>query len=168
MYSPGTRALEEQRMQSQKPTGHGSRRGITVVELLFVLATLSLLTAIAGPRISRLIASAGASRAIGVVASDLEYALSLATRVRKPVRLSCECPAGTYSISDRATGTVLFRRRLGGPDGGFGVTGLSFSAENLDLFPGGITSGGLTITVVSAHATRQASISSAGFVRVIR
>src|ERR1051326_669230 len=46
MYSPGTPALEEQRMQSQKPTGHGSRRGITVVELLFVLATLSLLTAI--------------------------------------------------------------------------------------------------------------------------
>ena len=155
-------------MPSPEPAGFPQRRGFTVTELVFVMATLGLLASIAGPRISDLISRAGASQAIGVVASDLEYALSLATRQRKPVRLSCNCPAGTYTISDRATGTVLFRRRLGGPDGGFGLTGLSFSAATLDVFPGGLTSGGLTVTVVSAETSRQASISSAGFVRVIR
>jgi Tfp pilus assembly protein FimT len=139
-----------------------------LAELLFVMAIMTLLAAMGVPRISQLISRAGAGRAIGVVASDLEYALSLATRQRKPVRLSCHCPAGTYTISDRATGTVLFRRRIGGPDGEFRLTGLSFSATTLDVFPGGITSGGLTVTVSSPETTRQATVTSAGFVRVIR
>ena len=84
------------------------------------------------------------------------------------MRVSCDCPNGSYTITDRATNAVLFRRRLGGTAGGLGLTSLVFSQATVDLFPSGVASSALTVTVGAAGTTRRVMMSSAGFVRVVR
>jgi Tfp pilus assembly protein FimT len=135
---------------------------------MLVISLLGMLMMIAFPRISQVMIRAQAMQAVGVVANDMEYAVSLARRKRSPVRVACDCSNGIYTLSDRATGTVFFRRRIGGISGGLGVTSLTFSPATVDLFPSGIASSALTVTVAAAGASRQAVMSSAGFVRVIR
>jgi type II secretory pathway pseudopilin PulG len=145
-----------------------SEAGITVLELTMVIALIGILSMMVFPRVSQVMIRAQAINAAGVVANDLEYAVSLARRKRKPVRIACDCANGIYTISDRASGTVFFRRRIGGTSGGLGLTSLTLSPATVDLFPSGIGSSSLTVTVAAAGASRQVVMSSAGFVRVIR
>jgi type IV fimbrial biogenesis protein FimT len=145
-----------------------AKAGFTIMELMLVITLVGIIAAMAMPRISQIMTRSGASQAAGVVATDLEYAVSLAARQRKPVRIACDCANGVYTFSDRASGTVLFRRRIGGLDGGFGLSALTFSSGSVDIFPSGIASGALTVTLTAVSATRQVTLSSAGFVRVVR
>jgi len=145
-----------------------TRAGFTIMELMMVITLVGIIAAMAMPRISQVMTRSGASQAAGVVATDFEYAVSLAARQRRPVRIACDCANGIYTFSDRASGTLLFRRRIGGTDGGFGLTALTFSSSSVEIFPSGITSGALTVTLDASGATRQVTLSSAGFVRVVR
>jgi Tfp pilus assembly protein FimT len=141
---------------------------LTVVELLLVIALIAILSLVAFPRVSQVMIRAQAINAVSVLANDLEYSVSLARRTRKPVRIACDCPNGIYTVSDRSSGTVVFRRRIGGTSGGLGLTSLTLSPSTVDLFPSGVASAPLTVTVAAAGASRQVVMSSAGFVRVIR
>lgn len=139
-----------------------------MMELALVIALIGMLAAVVFPRVSQIMTRAGAGQATSVVATDLEYAVTLASRERKPVRVSCDCANGVYTVTDRATNQVLFRRRLGGTDGGLGLTAMTFSPATVEVFPSGLTSGTFTVTVDAAGTTRQVIMSSAGFVRVVR
>jgi prepilin-type N-terminal cleavage/methylation domain-containing protein len=137
-----------------------SNRGMTIMELLIVVVILSLLVTLIGFRVKPTLERTDAANAAATVALDLEQAVSLATRQRRPVRVSCDCPTRTYTLTDRGTGTVLFRRVLG--------TAVVLSADPVDVFPSGLTSSALTITVGTAPVTRQVTMSTGGFVRLVR
>lgn len=143
-------------------------RGFTLPEMLLVVAMLGILATVAFPRVSALLQRMNAGGAVSVVALDLEQALSLAARQRRPVRLQCDCAAGSYTVTDRVSGDTLLRRVVTGPDAGYGVTALAFSASPVEIFPSGRSSGPLTVTVTSATTNRQVTLSSGGFIRVIR
>ncbi len=138
------------------------------MELMLVITVIGILAAVCMPRISQIITREGANQAAGVVANDLEYSVSLAARQRKPVRVACDCTNGLYTVSDRSTGNVIFRRRIGGDNGGLNLTTLSFSLTPVDIFPSGLTTGALTVTVTATNSSRQVTMSTAGFVRVVR
>jgi prepilin-type N-terminal cleavage/methylation domain-containing protein len=143
------------------------RGGFTLMELLVAIVFIGIMTAIMAPKIVPVLTRSSAGQAISVVANDLELAVSLASRQRRPVRISCDCAAGTYTLTDRESGAVLFRRVLGGPNAGFGITGLTLS-ETTDVFPSGVASAVLTVTVSASGVSRQATMSTGGFVRIIR
>ena len=139
-----------------------------MLELALVLVMVGMIASIVAPRISAVLTRSSAGQAASVVAGDLEQAVSLASRQRRPVRIACDCAAGTYEVTDRASGTLLFRRAITGAAGGFGATQLTFSPSVIDVFPSGLTSGALAILVGAAGATRQVTMSTGGFVRVVR
>lgn len=145
-----------------------SRRGFTVTELLAVIVVVGILAVMIGPRVTALMSRAGASNASTVIALDLEQAVSLAARQRRPVRITADPTTQSYTFADRASGTVLFKRLLGTGSASSSATGLTFSPNPIDVFPTGLTSAGLTVSVTAGSVVRQVTMSTGGFVRVIR
>ncbi|MGH7628021.1 MAG: GspH/FimT family protein [Gemmatimonadales bacterium] len=99
------------------------------------------------------------------MAGDLELAFSMAARQRKPMRV--DLAGTTYTIADRAGGTVRFRRPLG-PDSEYRVQTVTFSADPVDVFPSGVASSADTVTLTSGPAVRRIVKSPAGQVRIHR
>lgn len=141
--------------------------GFTLVELALALVMIGILAAIITPRIAMVLQRSSARQAAGVVSTDLEQAVSLAMRLRVPVRIACDCPNGRLLITNRNNGEPLFSRQLGGAAGGFYLQAMSLSPATTDVYPNGVTSGALTVTLTTAVGTRQVVLSSAGFARVL-
>lgn len=140
--------------------------GFTLMELLLVIVCLGILTALAAPKVGRAVARAKVNQAAGVVAGDLEQAISLAARQRRPMVLAT-AGAGTYTVRDRATSpndTLRLRRVLSvGPDAG--VSTMLWSAPSVQIFPTGTLSAPLTVVLSGAGHTRRVTVSAAGHVR---
>ncbi len=143
------------------------RAGFTLTELLMVVVILGILAAMATPRFYRTINRSKVNEAAGVVAADLEQAVTLAARRRQPMQLSLDATA-SYSIRDRATSpadTIRVSRVLTRA-GDQGVESITFSRSPVQIFPNGMTDGALTVTLVGAGQTRIVTLSAAGQVRI--
>ncbi|MCI0687946.1 MAG: hypothetical protein L0Y54_12010 [Sporichthyaceae bacterium] len=134
--------------------------------MALALVTIAILTAIGMPRLGTLMSHARVNQTTAVVASDLEGVFAMAGRQRRPVRLSCVCDSVLYRVVDRAGGTLRLNRVLLGDDES-GVTTLTFSATPVDIFPSGVASSSLTITIGDGTYTRQVTMSSGGQVRIL-
>ncbi len=143
------------------------RRGVTLPEMLIVIVIVALVTAMAFPSTARRLRHGRVNQAASVIASDLETAVSYAGRQRKPVRIAFSPGAKTFVVADRATGTVLRRRELG-PDTEWKLNTLAFSNPTVDVFPAGITSLPLTVTLGDGSYSRQVRLTRAGFVQVVQ
>lgn len=143
------------------------RAGFTLVELVLTVVILGMLAAVMTPRVADMLRRAGARQAAGVLATDLESAVSYAARARVPIRISCQCAQGVLEFSNRNTGAIIRRRHFTGSSGGYFVQSLSLSAASTDVYPNGLTSGPLTVTLATPAGTRQVTMSTAGFVRVL-
>jgi len=140
-----------------------------MVEMALTLCVIGILTAMMVPKIGRVIQANQVSRSAAIIAADLERATTIAARYRRPMRLSCVCGSGTYTIADRTGGTVRLSRNLRG-DGDLGLMTLTFSQTPVDLFPTGvvsITAPPLTIRITSGISTRAVTLTTAGQVRIV-
>jgi prepilin-type N-terminal cleavage/methylation domain-containing protein len=143
-----------------------ARQGVTLVEMALTLVVMGLLTAISMPRIGTLLSHSRVNHTTAVVASDLQHAFAIAGRQRRPVRVSCVCDSVLYRVVDRAGGTVRLNRMLLGDDES-GVTGLAFSASPVEIFPSGVASAPLTVTISAGAYARQVTMTTGGQVRIL-
>ena len=142
-------------------------KGFTLTELLMVIVILGILAALATPRVYQTVARAKVRQAAGVLATDLEQAVALAGRSRKPLVFTKES-ATTYTIRDRVasgTGTLRLQRQLA-LTGEQGVSAMNFSRIQLQIFPTGTTNGPLTVVLSGPGLTRTVTLTAAGQVRV--
>jgi len=142
------------------------RRGFTLPEMLIAIVIIVLLAAMAAPATAKQLRRGRVNQAANVVAADLEIAVSSASRLRKPVRIT-RTTATSFTVTDRSTGAVIQRRELG-VDTEWKVTALTFSTATIDVFPSGITSGSLTVTIGEGGYSRQVRLSRAGLSQVIQ
>lgn len=142
------------------------RRGFTLPEMLIAIVIIVLLAAMAAPATAKQLRRGRVNQAANVVAADLENAVSYAARQRKPVRIT-RTTATSFTVADRSTGTVIQRRELG-VDTEWKVAMLTFSTGTVDVFPSGITSGALTVTISEGGYSRQVRLSRAGLGQVIQ
>ncbi len=138
------------------------RGGFTLIELVIVIVVIGLILRFALPGASRSIRIGRVNRAAQVLSADLDRAFSTAARQRKPLRLAWDGAAMQYTLTDRASGTVLLTRPLGTA----GATTVSFSASPLDVFPGGFASSALTVSVAEGDYTRHIQMTRAGLTLV--
>ena len=73
-----------------EPVREPRRSGFTLTELLMVIVILGILATLATPRVYQTVARAKVNQAAGVIAADLEQAVTLAGRRRQPVVVSLE------------------------------------------------------------------------------
>lgn len=142
-----------------------AQSGYSLLETVMTITILGIVLVVAAPTASRAIAHMRVDRTARVVAADLELAFSLASRQRRPVRVTINSVAREYSITDRATGTV-FRKRAVGHDPDLNVASITSSASSLDIFPNGLAAGALTVTLESSGHTRRVVVTRAGRVRI--
>jgi Tfp pilus assembly protein FimT len=140
-----------------------------MIELALTLTVIAIMAAMMIPRFGRVMNSTRVSRSVAIVASDMEQAFTLAARYRKPMRITCTCGTGTYTIADRTGGTVRLRRQL--RDGDLGNMTLAWTAAGgvttVDVFPSGVSTATLQLRITSGSSTRAVTLSTAGLVRII-
>ncbi len=137
-----------------------------MVEMALTLCVIGILTAMMVPKIGRVIQASQVRRSATIVAGDLERAFTIAARYRKPMRLSCVCGSGTYTIADRTGGTVRLSRNLRA-DSDLGLMTLTFSATPVDIYPSGVATAAETVTITSGVSTRTIVMTTAGQVRIL-
>jgi Tfp pilus assembly protein FimT len=144
------------------------RAGFTVIEMILVFSMLAIVVAVVAPRTTKAIQRARLDRAATIVANDLESGFALASRQRKPVRLTRGTATGTvqYTFAARNTGAALLTRHLG-RNTEFSLTSIAFSQNVIDFFPTGRASQPLNVTLTANTGSRCVTMTRAGFVRVL-
>ncbi len=139
-----------------------TRDGFTAIELLIVVVIIGLMAAASMPRISRLVADERVRKLQQVVATDVELAFSLANRQHKPITITFNTTSRVLSITDRISGTVLKTRYLG-QNTEMSATGVTFSpTAGITIFPMGLATAALTVTVTNGTYTRTVTATRAG------
>lgn len=137
--------------------------------MLIVVAVISLLAAIAVPRIGQQVAESKVRQAATVVAGDLEQAVALAARARRPITIRCDCGDRVLLVRDRGVADSIRLRRSFATGSGIEVTTMTLLPDSVVVFPTGILSDTLAVRLIGADGyERVVTLSRAGRVRVVR
>lgn len=138
------------------------RRGFSAIELMIVVTVIGLMAIVSMPRISRVVAEQRIRKLQEIVATDIERGFALANRTHKPVTITYNTGTFVLAITDRASGTVLFQDYIGRFDD-LSTTAVSFSPSGgITIFPMGLATGALTVTLTNATYTRTITATRAG------
>lgn len=134
--------------------------------MLVVIGILGILAAMAGPAMSRIVRHQRTNRAAMVITADLQNAFAVAARQREPVRIQADANTRSYQFIDRKSGTVLRIRTFYGDTSEYRLSTLVFNPATIDVFPSGISSSPVTISLGNGDYQKTITASSAGFIRV--
>jgi prepilin-type N-terminal cleavage/methylation domain-containing protein len=143
-----------------------SHDGFTITELLIVLILAGIIGGFAMIQAGKTLAHTSVQQAAAVIATDMKLAHSLAARAREPVRISIDTANRIIRVVDyNASTTVYSVRRYGNADD-MPVERMSANDTTRLVFPTGLTSGLLEITVRTGDERRRVSMTRAGQVRI--
>jgi prepilin-type N-terminal cleavage/methylation domain-containing protein len=145
---------------------NGSRAGFTLIETLVVVMLAGIILGMATPAVGRMLVQVRIERAATVVASDMRMAASIAALQRRPVRIEVSAEDRAYEVRDHLNGTVYVRRSFAGADPELQLSSLATTATQIVVFPNGLSSGDVSLTVRLAGDQRQIVRTRAGHVRV--
>jgi Tfp pilus assembly protein FimT len=135
------------------------------LELLVVMVIGGVMAKVSMGRIHDLMSQQRVSHAATAVQNDLEAAFQIAGRNRKPVRITWDVSVMQLEITDRA-GTTFYRRtNLGRQAYGFASNAVTSSASFVEVYPNGLASDTLLMTLSSNGFTKKLRMSRAGLVQ---
>jgi len=137
-----------------------------MVELLIVVTMAGIVGGLSIGKLSAYMMQQRVAKAAFSVTNDLQQAFAIAGRIRRPVRIVIDTATMQLSITDRAQTTVM--RRVGlGQSYGLKATNVSFyPATPLEIYPNGLASDTMWISLQSSGTSRYIRVSRAGMVQV--
>jgi type II secretion system protein H len=146
------------------------RSGFTLVEIMMVLALLGLISAMGVWGLLPALEREKVRSAAGIIVADMQYAQMLAARQREPVAVIFNESLRMYVIRERGGGTV-YRERFLGDDTDYDLESMEIEVDSgsdpeVEIFPNGIATKTVTVTVGIRDYERQVKLSRAGRVRM--
>jgi prepilin-type N-terminal cleavage/methylation domain-containing protein len=141
------------------------RRGFSILELITALVIIGVLASVSAGKVRDVMTQQRLYRASNNVQTNVEAAWALAARNRKPIRISWDSTNRQMKITDRA-GTNTFRRTSFGQDPyGLMAGSIRFSTPMVEVFPDGLATDTLLITLSNFGVTKKVWVSRAGLVQ---
>ncbi|MDQ4080803.1 MAG: GspH/FimT family pseudopilin [Gemmatimonadota bacterium] len=147
------------------PIDRARRAGFSLIEMLVTVSMLAIMVGMAAPNVSRDITHSRVNGAAQIVAADLEQALSLAARQRRPVRVTIDQALKQIVLTDRVNGTVISRRQLGDLSE-FKLYSVQGAPATVDLLPHGVATAATVVTLTAGNYSRRVTMTRGGYVRV--
>jgi prepilin-type N-terminal cleavage/methylation domain-containing protein len=152
-------------MLSYRICWQSRRDGFSLIEMLITVGMLGIMVGMVAPSVSREISHSRVNGAAQVVAADLEQALSLAGRQRRPVRVVIDGAAKEIQLIDRVNGQLISRRALGDISE-YKLYSVAGSPSTVDLLPQGVATAPTIVTLSAAGYSRRVTMTRGGYVRV--
>jgi prepilin-type N-terminal cleavage/methylation domain-containing protein len=156
--------LRHRHFQSAPYRG-GNRTGFSLIEIMVTVAMLAIMIGMAAPNVSRDITHGRVNGAAQIVAADLEQALSLAGRQRRPIRVTIDEAGKEIVLTDRVTGNLISRRQLGDLSE-FKLYSVQGAPATVDLLPHGVATAATVVTLRAGDYSRRVTMTRGGYVRV--
>ena len=143
-----------------------ARSGYTVMELIIVMSLIGLVAAFILPSMGRTLAQVRLQRAAAMVASNVQLAQSLASRQRRPVRLSVDAAQKVIRVRDYTNpATVYAEQRFDGTAEN-AVGRLEVTDTDIVIYPSGLYAEPFAFTLTTADKRRVIRVSRAGQIRI--
>lgn len=148
-----------------RPSDVLRRRGFSMIELLILIVMVGVVGGMSTGKFHSIIVQQRVLRAAAVVRTDVEAAFALASRNRRPIRVSWDATNLQLVVTDRA-GALFFRRAgLGQDPYSLPPGSVTFSRSALEVYPNGLANDTLLITLSANGVTKKVWISRAGMVQ---
>lgn len=141
------------------------RAGFSLIEMMVTVSMLGIMVGMVAPNVSKDISHSRVNRAVRVVATDLEQALSMAGRQRRPVRVVFDGSRKEIRLLDRASGQLISRRVLGDISE-YKLYSVAGSPSTVDLLPHGVATASTIVTLSAGGYSRTVTMTRGGHVRV--
>lgn len=141
------------------------RAGFSLIEMMVTVTMLGIMVGMVAPNVSKDISHARVNSAARVVAGDLEQALSMAGRQRRPVRVVIDGSAKEVQLIDRVTGNLISRRALGDVSE-YKLYSVAGAPATVDLLPHGVATASTIVTLSAGGYSRSVTMTRGGHVRV--
>ncbi|HEY0997184.1 MAG TPA: prepilin-type N-terminal cleavage/methylation domain-containing protein [Gemmatimonadaceae bacterium] len=144
-----------------------SRRGFTFIELLIVMIIVGVVAGMSMIGLRSVTSSNRVKKASRLVATDLQYAFSLAGARRRPVLITWDATNLRYQITNRAGDTAYFTRELG-PTSQIALRAgeVEFSTDELLVFPEGLAADTLSVLLHQGADTNRVWLARGGTTRI--
>jgi type II secretion system protein H len=143
-----------------------ARSGYTVLELIIVMSLIGLVAAIVLPSMGRTLAQVRLQRAATMVASNVQLAQSLASRQRRPVRLSVDASQKVIRVRDYTNPATVYAEQWFDRTAENAVGRLEVTNTDIVIYPSGLYAEPFTFTLTTADKRRVISVSRAGQIRI--
>jgi Tfp pilus assembly protein FimT len=139
--------------------------GFSLLEVVIVALVVIVTASIAYPRVASHVAAGHADNAARVIASDLRQAVALAARQGTPVRVEFDASALELRLENRATGSLVHKRTFGAGTE-FPLASASTTSSSIDVFPNRMTSGPISITLITPTRSMRVTMTRVALVKV--
>jgi Tfp pilus assembly protein FimT len=133
--------------------------------MMVTVSMLGIMVGMVAPNVSKDISHSRVNSAARVVAGDLEQALSMAGRQRRPVRVVIDGSSKEIRLIDRVSGQLISRRALGDLSE-YKLYSVAGSPSTVDLLPHGVATASTIVTISAGGYSRTVTMTRGGHVRV--
>lgn len=144
----------------------GPRRGFSMIEAMLVISMLGIIASVSLGKLHDVIVQQRVLRAASAVQNTVENAFAVATRNRRPIRISWDASRMQLSVTDQA-GSTRFRSLSLGSDAYSLPSGSVTLTENpIAVYPNGLAADSFSVKLTTPKTSKRVWVSRAGLVKV--
>lgn len=146
------------------------RGGFSLIELLITITLVGLIALFTIPRFNKIVGEQHVSRAAQALANDMQMAVAIAQRDRKPIRIRWSADSAKLAITNRAM-TNTYRQLLLSGSNNYSIRGsqVTMYPDNgiVEVYPNGLASDSISMTLTASTGySKRVRMTRAGLVQV--